>query len=449
MGTSAEFPGLIAHGSPGYDEARDRLIWNKRLSRTRAPQAIVTVRSAAEVAAIVRHATAHGIQLGLRSGGHNYEASPLKDGAIMLDLGGLNTIEIDAEAHTAWVGPGVPGGQLIEALAEHNLAFPIGHCPDVGLGGYLLSGGFGWNEADWGPACVSVLEVELALASGEVVRASAEQNADLYWAARGAGSGFFAVATRFRLALHDLPSAAFAFTAAFAADGASALADWLTEASRAADRCAEITCMVGPHFKSGKPAIVLRAEAVGDSRDEARRRVAPLLSPPAAAERLAEPSERFLDFAQLTRLSAMPGDKRVAADHLWSDAPIGEMLLAVYHLAGIPEKASTINLFGLGGAGEVRHAPDESRYALSVGGGIAAGIYAQWDDPADDARHFEWVRQANRALAPFLAGRYVGEASLSAEPGRLEQCFTPAALARIEQLRRGYDPAMLFGAFPR
>lgn len=441
-------PDFIRRDAPGYDRARERLIWNRRLAAARAPDAIVSSRSAAEVAALVRYAAENSLKLGLRSGGHNYEASPLIEGGLLLDLGGLDAIEIDAASRTAWVGPGVLGGKLIAELAAHDLAFPIGHCPDVGLGGYLLSGGFGWNEAVWGPACFSVLEVELVLASGEVVCASEHEHPELFWAARGAGCGFFAVATRFRLALHDLPAAAFASTAAFTADSAPALAGWLSEASAAADRCAEITCMVGPHLKTGEPSIMLRADAVANSHDEARAAIAPLLTPPSSAVSIGKPKERFLDFAELTKLSAMPSGKRVAADHLWSDAPIGEMLLAVQHLAGIPDKASTINLFGLGGAGEVRHAPDERKYALSVGGGIAAGIYGLWDDPAGDARHIDWVARANVALAPFRAGRYVGEAALTTEPGRVAECFTSGALRRIAELRAEFDPGNLFSGFP-
>jgi FAD/FMN-containing dehydrogenase len=388
----------------------------------------------------VRFAASHGLKVGLRSGGHSYEGHALRDGGLMLDLGGLDRIEIDAAARTAWIGPGVQGGQLIEALAEHRLAFPIGHCADVGLGGYLLSGGFGWNMGDWGPACASVLEIELVLASGELVRVSASANPDLFWAARGAGAGFFAVVTGFRLALHPLPAAAFAFTACFAAESAPLLAPWLTEASHKAARAAEITCLVGPHVKTGRPSITLRAEAAGQSHDHARERVESLLTLPRGAELVGETSERFLDFAELTRLSGIPAHKRVAADHIWSDAPIGDLLMAVHGLAGIPDRFSSVNLFGLGGVGEVRNAPDERQWALSLGGGIAAGIYGVWDDPADDARHLDWVRQVDAALAPFKTGRYVGEANLA----RFSECFTPSALERIERLRAEYDPQRLF-----
>lgn len=438
----------VARGAPGYDEARERLTWNARFVQARAPAAIASPRSAAEVAALMRFAVGRGLKLGLRSGGHNYEASALRDGGILLDLGGLDGIAIDAEDRTAWIGPGVQGEQLIEALAEHGLAFPIGHCADVGLGGYLLSGGFGWNMGDWGPACASVLEVELVLASGEVIRANADEHADLFWAARGAGAGFFAAATGFRLALHPLPAAAFAMTVAFPADAAPRIASWLTEASRQAARAAEITCLVGPHVETGRPAIVLRAEAAGQSHAHARERVQPLLALPAGVEPIGERKEQTLDFAELTKLSAIPAHKRVAADHIWSNSPVGDLLLAVAPLAGIPGKMSTVNLFGLGGVGEVRHAPDEREWALSLGGGIAAGIYAIWDDSKDDARHIEWVRQVDAALAPFKTGRYVGEASLAAGPERVEDCFTPGALERIERLRERYDPQRLFGGFP-
>jgi FAD/FMN-containing dehydrogenase len=388
----------------------------------------------------VRFAANRGVKLGLRSGGHSYEAHALRDGGLLLDLGGLDRIEIDADTRTAWIGPGVQGGHLIEALAAHRLAFAIGHCADVGLGGYLLSGGFGWNMGDWGPACASVLEVELVLASGEIVRANTDEHAALFWAARGAGAGFFAVATGFRLALHPLPAAALAFTVSFAAESAQLLAPWLTEASRKAARAAEITCLVGPHHGTGQPSITLRAEAAGQSHKHARERVEPLLTPPTGAERIGEASERFLAFDELTRLSGIPAHKRVAADHIWSDAPIGDLLLAVQHLAGIPDKFSSVNLFGLGGVGEVRHAPDERQWALSLGGGIAAGIYGVWDDPVDDARHLDWVRQVDAALAPFKTGRYVGEANLS----RFSECFTPSALERIERLRAEYDPRGMF-----
>lgn len=93
---------------------------------------------------------------------------------------------------------------LDRALKRHGL-FPIAHAPDVCMGGFLLQGGFGWNSRALGLACESVVGLDVALADGTLVHASAEQNPDLYWAARGAGPGFFGVVTAFHLKLHERP----------------------------------------------------------------------------------------------------------------------------------------------------------------------------------------------------------------------------------------------------
>jgi FAD/FMN-containing dehydrogenase len=271
---------------------------------------------------------------------------------------------------------------------------------------------------------------------------------ELFWAARGAGCGFFAAVTAYKLRLHRLPDAACYWSASFTAAGAPALARWLNEAVRRAAQGAEITCLVGPHHESGEPAIIVRASATAATGEDARAKIAAFASPPEQARTIDPPTCKDMHFADLTRLSATPSGKRVAADHLWSEAPPGDLLLALQGLADVPDKSSTVNIFALGGNGHVADLPDERLSALSVGGGTGVGIYGMWDDPAHDARHFEWVRAVDSALAPFRTGRYIGEASLQAAPGRLAQCFTPGALERLTELRRRYDPQGLFFDFP-
>ena len=439
---------VVTAGSEGYDEARERITWNKRLDKARAPAAIVVARSLGEVQATIRFANKHGLKVSPRGGGHNYNAVALREGSILLDLGCLDRIEMDAEARTVWVGVGVLGGDLIEGLSEHGLGFPIGHCADVALSGYVLSGGFGWNSGCWGPASANVEAIEMVLADGRTVIATANDHPDLFWAARGAGCGFFAAVTAYKLRLHRLPDAACCWNANFPAASAPVLAPWLSEAVRDASQGAEITCLVGPHHQSGEPAIIVRASATAATRGEARAKIASFASPPEDAEPIDVPTCEDMRFADLTRLSATPSGKRVAADQLWSDAPAGDLLLAIHHLAGVPDKSSTANIFALGGNGHVALPPDERASALSVGGGTGVGIYAMWDDPAHDARHFDWVRAVDAALAPFRTGRYVGEASLTADSGRAAECFTSGALDRLAALRGRYDPGGLFFSFP-
>jgi FAD/FMN-containing dehydrogenase len=439
-----ELPNSITRGQPGYDVARKLAIWNKRLDKARSPDAVVSPRSAVDVAAAVRFASERGLQVSPRGSGHHYEAAALRDGGLLLDLGELDFIEIDADAGIARIGAGVRGGELSERLAERGFAFPVGHCVDVGLSGYILAGGFGWNAGEWGAACGNVTAIEMVTAAGEPVIASADRHSDLFWAARGGGAGFFAAITAYHLRLHPLPPATFAWRMAFAAASAPELAGWLTAATASAHPTAEIGCFLLSHWDTGEWAVVLRASACGASEDEARARLASFTSPPATARTIGEPRAEIVPFTELFRMSPMPDSKRAAADHLWSEAPLGEMLLAVHRLPG-PSPHSTIDLVAFGGHSCVALPADA---ALSVGGGTGAGIYALWDDPADDAINLAWVRGIDDALAPFRAGRYVGEADLAIAPERRAECFTPEALTRLVELRTRHDPQGLFPSWP-
>ena len=439
---------LVTPDAPRYDDARSSRIWNQRLALERRPAAIVAVRDADEAVETIRFAKQAGLKLTVRGHGHNYEAAAARDGTLMLDIFALDSLEIDREARTAWAGAAVSGGKLLEAIEPLGLAFPIGHCSNVPLSGYVLSGGFGWNAGEWGPATANVLAVELVTAAGEHLRVDAENHADLFWAARGSGSGFFAAILAYKLKLHDLPKTTYTWGATFTADSAPVLAGWLDEATARTDPAAEIICLVGADHHSGKPAVIVRASITGASVEDARAKIAAFRDPPAEATIIEGPTAEDLDFAKLTKLSAMPNGKRVKADQLWSSGTLGDMLLAVQHLATGASKSSSINLISLGGGATIPNCGPGGNCALSLGGCTGAGIYAMWDDADDDEHHFAWVREADAALAPFRIGRYVGEADLSAGPERVEDCFAPGVLERIESLRAEWDPENLFGGFP-
>ena len=132
---------------------------------------------------------------------------PLRVGGLLIDLTQLNQISVDPANRTASVEPHLSNREVIRALAPHGLAFPMGHCPTVKACGFLLSGGIGWNSYLWGPTCLSVVGLDLVTADGRQLHASASENSDLYWAARGGGAGFFAVATRYPWKLYPLPRA--------------------------------------------------------------------------------------------------------------------------------------------------------------------------------------------------------------------------------------------------
>lgn len=184
-----------------YEPARLAAIWNGRKT-TRRPAAIVHSRDASDVQAAVRLAAHNGWRVSIRSGGHSWVATGVRDDALLLDLSGMNEITLEVDNARATLQPAAQGVALNALLAQNGLAFPTGHCPSVGVGGFLLGGGYGWNSRKLGPACMSVDAIDVVLADGSLVHATDETHPDLMWAARGSGPGFFGVITRYYVRLH-------------------------------------------------------------------------------------------------------------------------------------------------------------------------------------------------------------------------------------------------------
>jgi hypothetical protein len=191
---------LLWSGDEGYEQARRDAVWNGR-KPSRRPVGIALAENAADVAAAVRLAKERGVQVSVRASGHSTSAAGLREGALLVDVSRIAGIDIDARARTAVVGPGVRGRDLDTVLDPLGLFFPHGHCSDVAVSGFLLNGGLGWNWRAYRPGCVLVRAVDVVTADGDVVRADESQNSDLYWAARGAGPGFFGIVIAFHLEL--------------------------------------------------------------------------------------------------------------------------------------------------------------------------------------------------------------------------------------------------------
>ena len=192
-------------GADGYEAARRRTVWNG-LVPERFPDVIVQASDVGDVVAALRYARDNGHRVGVCSGGRSWTASHLRDGGLLLDVARLDHCSVDADGMTARVGPGKAASAFALELDSQGLFFPAGHCEGIGLGGYLLQGGYGWNGKVLGPACESVLGLEVVTADGERAYCDAEQHPDLYWAALGSGPGFFAVVTSFTVRIHKRPN---------------------------------------------------------------------------------------------------------------------------------------------------------------------------------------------------------------------------------------------------
>ncbi len=183
-------------GDPGYDDAR--MPWNVAVQQD--PAAVAYPADTAEVVEVVRAAAAAGLGVAPQGTGHN--AGPLAglERAVLVRTSAMREVTVDVEARTARAGAGALWIDVVEAVAPHGLAALHGSSPDVGVVGYSLGGGMGWYARELGLATNSITAVEIVTGDGRLVRATAEDEPDLFWAVRGGGGNFGVVtALEFRL----------------------------------------------------------------------------------------------------------------------------------------------------------------------------------------------------------------------------------------------------------
>ena len=139
---------VYSRGHPDYERARQNTVW-QALKPERYPDIIVNAHTEDDIVETIHYARAQSLPVAVRGSGHNYVASYLREGGILLNVSPLREIEIEPDRQLARVQPGVTSAELSSILADHGLAFPVAHGPSVALGGYLLGGGMGWNGVYW------------------------------------------------------------------------------------------------------------------------------------------------------------------------------------------------------------------------------------------------------------------------------------------------------------
>ncbi len=439
---------VLLRGEPGYEEARCA-IWNARKPR-RFPDLIAVATSDRDVVEAIRFAGSHGMRVAVRGGGHSMAGSPVRDRGMLIDLSRMRELSIDAASRTASVQPGVRSDEFAAALGGHGLAFPVGHDGSLPLSGYLLSGGFGWNVSMWDAACLSIRSVDVVTADGALVTADEHQYPDLYWAARGAGAGFFGVATRFRLSVHPLPRFIRMSSLRYP------LAE-TTEVSRWADDLApQLPPTVEMHLtletappgiaagSSGKVVGVL-AVAFADSEEEAARSLSLMETCPARDRALIRATDIPATFAMLHGIVAktMPEGHRYAEDTLWSNETAAVMSRLAEHIMTAPSERSFVNATMLR---PPRTMPDA---AFSMLARTFLWCCSIWESEADDARNEGWLRGMMRSVEPLGVGHYIAGADLLADPLRPVRSFAAPNWERLHALKSRHDPEGLFHSFLR
>ena len=199
-GLRASFEGqVVAPADDGYDE--HRRVWNGSIDRH--PALIARCTSVDDVRSAVRFGRDHQLTVAVRGGGHSFPGLSTCDGGLLIDLRPMDGVRVDPDARVAGAQAGVLLGELDERTQEHGLAVPAGIVSHTGLAGLTLGGGIGWIMRRYGLTVDSLQSADVVTADSELVRASEDENADLFWGLRG-GGGNFGVVTDFRFRLHPL-----------------------------------------------------------------------------------------------------------------------------------------------------------------------------------------------------------------------------------------------------
>lgn len=269
---------MIFPTDPRYDEAR--LAWN--LAVDQRPPVVALPRTVAEVQAVVEYARLLGLGIAVQGTGHGAAARGDLTGAVLLNTSLLVGVEVDAVARIARVKAGTIWADVVAAAVAHGLTALHGSAHDVGVVGYTLGGGIGWLGRKYGLSASSVVSAEVVTADGEVVRADAETNEDLFWALRG-GGGNFGVVTEIEIALVPVAEV-FAGWLMWPIDRANeVLSTWVDWTAAAPDEVTSVGRLFQfppipemPEHVRGRQFVVVEAAYLGDEQS-GRELLRPLL----------------------------------------------------------------------------------------------------------------------------------------------------------------------------
>jgi FAD/FMN-containing dehydrogenase len=434
---------LILPGDPGYDAAR--AVFNAMIDRR--PALIARCASTADVAAAVGFAREHGLEVAVRCGGHSVAGLGVCDGGIVIDLGGLRTIEVDPAARRARAGGGVLWGDLDRATQEHGLHTPGGRVTTTGIGGFTTGGGYGWTSSKHGLACDNLVSAEMVLADGGVVTASADENPDLFWAIRG-GGGNFGVVTEFEFRLHELGPTVIAGLALWPLErAAEVVRGWRDYVDGAPDEISSACVIVTappepfvPDHLRGRQALGIAVIYVGDP-EEGAAAIRPLKDLRPDLDGVGPMP--YTAFQAALDPSAPPGLRSYWRGEYMSRFPDEAIDVFLDHgprlaAAGMPFSQAVVFRIGQG----VTAVPEDATAFSHRDARYLFHPISVWSDPADDARLVAAARAFADAMRPFTTG--AAYLNFTPEADRVRDAFGSAKHGRLVALKDRYDPGNLF-----
>ena len=432
---------IITPADNAYDDARK--VWNAMIDKR--PAAIVKASSVADVVAAVNIARDAGALLAVRCGAHSGPGFSTCDGGIVLDLSPMNSVRVDPKQRTAVVAGGALLGDLDRASQEHHLATTVGVVSHTGVGGLTLGGGMGRLQRKYGLTIDNLLACDVVTAAGDIVRASADENPELFWGLRGAGHNF-GVVTSFEFQLHPVGPNVLAGLAVYpieqAVDAAGHYRDWAGLLDDDVISGLQFTTIpesmpFTPEIYGMKALIVISMHVDGNTSPDV---LAPITSFGTPAHQMIVPLP-YLMLQSMADDAFGWGQRGYVKGGLLPDLTDSAVKVAVEAIQSAPGPHADVAFLQFGGA--IARVPEDATAFSGRGAGFVGNVETMWSDPADDNAHMSWTKDSFGALTPYMeAANYV---NLVEEPDAdLHGVYGNAKYDRLVALKRHWDPGNLF-----
>ena len=432
---SASFHGdIIVPGTAAYDAARK--VWNGMIDRR--PACIARCKSVADVQAALRFARQNDLTVAVRGGGHNAAGLAVCDGGLVIDLGGMRDVVVDAKQRIARAGGGATWGDFDRATAEHGLATTGGAVSTTGIAGLTLGGGLGWLMRSYGMTCDNLVGAEVVTADGQVVRASATENPDLFWGLRG-GGGNFGIVTTFEYALHPVSTILGGMLLYPLASARDVLRVYREVTTSAPDALTVFAAMM--HAPDGAPVIALVICYNGPA-DEGERAIMKFreFATPIAGEVGPMPSTALQSMLD----AGFPEGLQVHWRSEFVQSIPDELIdVAVSAFERVPSPLSALMFEQFGGA--VKRVPRDATAFDQRDADYNLVIVSRWANPADADPNVRWARETSEAAKAFTNGRvYVNYIGAGETADRVRAAFGADKFDRLAKIKRTYDPNNVF-----
>ncbi len=433
---------VFSEGDREFDEARN--IWNAMVDRK--PGLVIRAMGASDVRNAVGFARDNRLLIAVRSGGHQIAGHAVAEGALLLDLSQMRSVRVDPVSKTARVEPGASLGDVDKETQSHGLAVPMGINSTTGIAGLTLGGGFGWITRKFGMTIDNLLSVDIVTADGKLIRASADDNPDLFWAIRG-GGGNFGVVTSFEFQLHDVGPEVIAGLIVHPLGDAPAL---LKEFNQIAETAADdLTVWVVmrkapplpflPEEWHGRPVLVFAVCYVGEEEDggEALKKLRALGSPVADVIGPAP----FVGWQTAFDPLLTPGMRNYWKIHDFDSLPGEAVSVLLEALERLPDPNCEVFIAHVGGA--MARVPVDATAYPQRSSHFIMNVHTRWEDASGDDACIGWARKLFNDTKKYSTGSVYVNFMPEDEAERVIGAYG-ANFGRLSRVKAKYDPGNLF-----